>query len=225
MVAMLGSCGGVTLARIRNMQRAIPTASFLRTSDGGPAASARAGVAPARDVQHGHKAWFFSGPAAASCTRADDGDDSNVIRGRMASAVAIMNLRNTSALRVRSDPVACSCNTVIGDDSSAIRGGIAPRRAHCGTCVCTLRTNRAAIATTGAIPPLIALLSSPSADVHQAAAACALGNLGIDNDNEVAVAVAVAGAFVLLSSLSAGVQEAAVAGALQNLGANPQIEP
>ncbi len=73
----------------------------------------------------------------------------------------------------------------------------------------------AAIAAAGGIPPLIALLASPSVGVHLEAAS-ALRHLSVNAVNEVTIASAGAPLIALLASTLAGVQECA-AGALGNL--------
>ncbi len=82
--------------------------------------------------------------------------------------------------------------------------------------------NKVTIATAGAVPPLIALLKSPSAGVQEAAAG-ALRNLGVNVENQITIATAgaVPPLIDMLKSPSAGVQEAA-AGALWNLGGNDE---
>jgi HEAT repeat protein len=79
-----------------------------------------------------------------------------------------------------------------------------------------------ALAAAGIIPPLIALLSSPSADVQHAATG-ALANVGISAENKVTIvsAGALPLLITLLSSHSVGVQGAAAA-ALRNLGASAE---
>ena len=75
-----------------------------------------------------------------------------------------------------------------------------------------------AFAVAGAIPALVVLLSSPSAAV-QGAAAGALRNLGVNNENKVAIATAgaIRPLIALLKSPSAAVK-AAAAGTLRVLG-------
>ena len=79
---------------------------------------------------------------------------------------------------------------------------------------------RAFAVVAGAVPPLIALLSSPSTGVQEATAN-ALRNLGLNNENNITIATAgaIPTLIALFSSPSTGVQEAD-ANALQNLGLN-----